>query len=113
MPSDADLQEVVVVGYGTQKRRDLTASIATVKGDALEKLAVPSIDKFLEGQVTGVQASTPNGIRGQAARVWIRGTNSISNSSEPLIVVDGVPYLSGSREVLPPIILWQTSIRRI
>ena len=101
-PSQSDLEEVVVVGYGTQKRKDLTASIATIKGDALDRVAVPSIDKFLEGQVTGVQAATPSGILGQAARVRIRGTNSISNSSEPLIVVDGVPYLSGNQGSATP-----------
>ncbi len=93
----SDLEEVVVVGYGTQRRRDLTASIGSIKGDALDKVAVPSLDKFLEGQVSGVQAATPSGILGQAARIRIRGTNSISSSSEPLIVVDGVPYLSGNQ----------------
>ena len=102
VPSKSDLEEVVVVGYGTQKRRDLTASIATVKGDALAKAAVPSLDKFLEGQVTGVQAATPSGILGQAARIRIRGTNSISNSSEPLIVVDGVPFVSGNQGSATP-----------
>lgn len=97
-----DLEEVVVVGYGTQRRKDLTASIATVKGDALDKVAIPSVDKFLEGQVTGVQAATPSGILGQAARIRIRGTNSISNSSEPLIVVDGVPFISGDQGTATP-----------
>jgi TonB-linked SusC/RagA family outer membrane protein len=101
-PSRSDLEEVVVVGYGTQKRRDLTASIATVKGDALDKVAVPSLDKYLEGQVSGVQAATPSGILGQAARIRIRGTSSISSSSEPLIVVDGVPYLSGNQGSATP-----------
>lgn len=96
------MDEVVVVGYGTQKRKDLTASIATVKGDKLDKAAIPSVDKLLEGLVTGVQASTPSGILGQAARIRIRGTNSISNSSEPLIVVDGVPYVAGNQGSATP-----------
>ncbi|SKB67870.1 TonB-linked outer membrane protein, SusC/RagA family [Parapedobacter luteus] len=90
------LSEVVVTGYGTQERRDLTGSIGTVKGEAFQNVALPSFDKFLQGQVSGVQASTPSGILGQAARVRIRGTNSISNSAEPLYVVDGLPYVSGN-----------------
>lgn len=89
------LSEVVVVGYGVQERRDLTGSIGTIKGSSLQNVAVPSFDKFLQGQISGVQASTPSGMLGQAARVRIRGTNSISNSAEPLYVVDGLPYISG------------------
>jgi len=96
MPDATALNEVVVTGYGTQERRDLTGSIGKVSGEAFKNVAVPSFDKFLQGQVTGVQASTPSGMLGQAARVRIRGTNSISNSAEPLYVVDGLPYLSGN-----------------
>jgi TonB-dependent starch-binding outer membrane protein SusC len=95
--TNRSLQEVVVVGYGTQKRKDITGSVGTIKGDALSNVAVPSVDKSFEGRVTGVQASTPSGLLGQAARIRIRGTNSISNSSDPLYVVDGVPYISGNQ----------------
>jgi TonB-linked SusC/RagA family outer membrane protein len=91
------LNEVVVTGYGTQQRRDVTGSVGTIKGDGIKNVAVPSFDKFLQGQVAGVQASVPGGVLGQAARVRIRGTNSISNSSDPLYVVDGVPYISGNQ----------------
>lgn len=100
--SQASLQEVVVVGYGTQKRKDLTGSLATVKGEVLSSLATPSIDKYLAGQATGVQASTPSGILGQPARIRIRGTNSISNGSDPLYVVDGVPYISDNQGTATP-----------
>ncbi len=100
--SQSSLQEVVVVGYGTQKRKDLTGSVATVKGELLSTVAVPSVDKYLAGQVTGVHASTPSGILGQAARIRIRGTNSISNTSEPLYVIDGVPYISNNQGTATP-----------
>jgi TonB-linked SusC/RagA family outer membrane protein len=91
------LNEVVVVGYGTQVRKDITGSVGSVKGEAIKNLASPSFDKQLAGQVTGVQASTTSGILGQPARIRIRGTNSISSSGEPLYVVDGVPYISGDQ----------------
>lgn len=91
------LDEVVVTGYGTQRRVEVTGSIATVKGEVFKDLASPSFDKFLQGQVSGVQASTPSGMLGQPARIRIRGTNSISSGSEPLYVVDGVPYVTGNQ----------------
>jgi TonB-linked SusC/RagA family outer membrane protein len=97
---DADAQglsEVVVVGYGTQTRKEITGSVGSVKGETLSNLAGPSFDKQLAGQVTGVQASNTSGVLGQPARIRIRGTNSISSSADPLYVVDGVPYISGDQ----------------
>ena len=91
------LSEVVVVGYGTQVRKDITGSVGSIKGSALANLASPSFDKQLAGQVTGVQASTTSGILGQPARIRIRGTNSISSSGDPLYVIDGVPYIAGNQ----------------
>lgn len=103
LSSDAsELSEVVVTGYGTQKRKDLTGSISTVKGENLQNVAIPSIDKFLQGQVAGVQASTASGVLGQPAKIRIRGTNSISSSSDPLYVIDGVPYITGSQSGVTP-----------
>jgi len=96
------LSEVIVVGYGVQERRDLTGSVGTIKGSSFQNVAIPSFDKFLQGQATGVQASAPSGILGQPARVRIRGTNSISNSAEPLYVVDGLPYVSGDQGAVTP-----------
>ncbi|MHC8948518.1 SusC/RagA family TonB-linked outer membrane protein [Sphingobacterium hungaricum] len=89
------LDEVVVVGYGTQKKREITGSIASIKGESLQDIPVPSLDKALQGQAAGVQVSITSGLLGQAPKIRIRGTNSISSSSTPLYVIDGVPYLSG------------------
>jgi hypothetical protein len=93
------LSEVVVVGYGVQQRRDVTGSVGTIKGETFKTLAIPSVDKYLQGQVAGVQASSPSGVLGQPAKVRIRGINSISNNSDPLYVVDGIPYISGDQGV--------------
>ena len=89
------LNEVVVVGYGTQVRKDITGSVGSVKGSTISNLASSSFDKQLAGQVAGVQAANTSGILGQPAKIRIRGTNSISSSADPLYVIDGVPYLSG------------------
>ncbi|MFD2741816.1 SusC/RagA family TonB-linked outer membrane protein [Sphingobacterium populi] len=93
---DSDISEVVVVGYGTIRRSDLTGSVSKIKGDNFQDVALSSFDKFLQGQAAGVQATTPSGMLGEGARVRIRGTNSISNNSNPLYVVDGVPYISNN-----------------
>jgi TonB-linked SusC/RagA family outer membrane protein len=93
---DKDLQEVVVVGYGTLKKKEVTGSIATVKGTALANLPVQSFDNSLGGRAPGVQITVPNGLVGAAPVFRIRGTNSLNLSSYPLVVVDGVPVYTGN-----------------
>lgn len=92
---DTKLEEVVVVGYGTQKRRDVTASVATVKGSAVADKPVQSFEQALAGRATGVQITIPNGVLNNPPVFRIRGTNSISLSSYPLVVVDGIPTPTG------------------
>jgi len=91
---EKSLDEVIVTGYGTQRKREITGSIASIKGEVLQDVPVPSLDKALQGQAAGVQVSTTTGLLGAAAKIRIRGTNSISSSSAPLYVIDGVPFLS-------------------
>lgn len=92
---DKSLSEVVVVGYGTQRRRDVAGSIATVKGSDLSNKPVQSFEQALGGRAAGVQITVPNGVLNNPPVIRIRGTNSISLSSYPLIVVDGVPTFTG------------------
>ena len=89
------LSEVVVVGYGTQNKRELTASIGKVQGEEIAALPTPSFDKSLAGRVTGVRVSESSGFLGSTPIIRIRGTNSISNEGGPLYVVDGIPIFSG------------------
>lgn len=89
--AETNLQEVVVVGYGTQRRREITGNIATIKGEALEDRPVQSFEQALAGRAAGVQITVPNGLLNNPPVFRIRGTNSISLSSYPLIVIDGVP----------------------
>lgn len=85
------LEEVVVVGYGNQLKREVTGNIATVEGDDLIKVQAPSFDAALQGRAAGVQVNQASGAPGAPSRILIRGTSSISAGSEPLIVVDGFP----------------------
>lgn len=91
------VDEVVVVGYGTQKKREVTGSIATVKGESLASLASPSFDGVLAGRSAGVQVTTQTGVLGEVPRLRIRGVGSISSGTYPLVVVDGVPIFTGDQ----------------
>jgi TonB-linked SusC/RagA family outer membrane protein len=91
------VDEVIVVGYGVQKKREVTGSISTVKGDVLASLASPSFDGQLAGRSAGVQVTTQTGILGEVPRLRIRGVGSISSGTYPLVVVDGVPIFTGDQ----------------
>lgn len=83
------LNEVVVVGYGTMKRSDLTGSVVSVTGDEMKKSIVTSLDQALQGRAAGVQVTQNSGTPGGGISVSIRGINSL-NGNEPLYVIDGV-----------------------
>lgn len=89
--SDAALSEVVVVGYGTKIKKDLTGSIARIKGDEVANTPVVNFNQALQGRAAGVFVESQSGKVGEGVKVRIRGAGSISASNEPLYVVDGVP----------------------
>lgn len=90
--SDAtQLGEVVVTGYGTKQVKDLTGSVGSVKGDKIAQQPLPSFDQALSGKLAGVQIGSSGGILGDGVSIRIRGVNSISASSLPLVVIDGIP----------------------
>ncbi|MDH4461618.1 MAG: TonB-dependent receptor [Flectobacillus sp.] len=93
----SDLDEVVVIGYGVQKKSKLTSSISSVAGKDIANLNTASFDQQLAGRASGVQVTVGSGIIGQAPRIRIRGTNSITSGGSPLIVIDGVPALDGNQ----------------
>lgn len=88
--SSAALGEVVVIGYGTVRKSDLTGSVATVKGEKLLDRSVTNVSQALQGRVPGVEVNYNTNAPGEAARVRIRGISSINSSLDPLYVVDGV-----------------------
>ncbi|MDR1918109.1 MAG: SusC/RagA family TonB-linked outer membrane protein, partial [Tannerellaceae bacterium] len=94
------IDEVVVVGYGTQKKKDVTSSIAKVGGEDISNMAAPSFESQLAGRAAGVQVTTESGMVGAAPKFQIRGFSTISSGSQPLIIVDGVPVNSGEKRQL-------------
>ena len=87
------LSEVVVVGYGTQSRQNLTTAVSSVSAQTLERQPVAGFDQALQGQAAGVQVTTPSGAPGGGINVRIRGASTVSLNASPLYVIDGVPVL--------------------
>lgn len=86
----AKLDEVVVIGYGTVKRRDLTGAVASVSGDKLAANPVTNVAQALQGQLPGVQVTSQDGRPGAGMSIRVRGGGSITQSNDPLFIVDGV-----------------------
>ena len=96
MESDSqNLDEIVVVGYGTQRKKDVTSAISKVGGEDLANLAAPSFDTQLAGRAAGVQVTTPSGVLGSGPQFKVRGMSTISASSQPLFIIDGMPLAVG------------------
>lgn len=93
------LTDVVVVGYGTQKRKDVTGTISSVKGDDFKNLPVSNVATALQGKASGVNIVSGDGAPGSVPSIRIRGTGTINNA-DPLIVIDGVPA-GGLNDVNP------------
>lgn len=94
--SGSNLNEVVVVGYGTARRKDITGSVASVKARDFNQGVLTAPDQLIQGKVAGVQVINNTGAPGGATTVRIRGISSIRSGNQPLFVVDGVPLSGGS-----------------
>ncbi|MBN2814585.1 MAG: TonB-dependent receptor, partial [Bacteroidales bacterium] len=90
IPEQTLLDEVVVIGYGTAKRRDVLGAVTKVGNKELSKLPVSGIDQALQGRAAGVQVTQNTGAPGEGVKVRIRGIGSINSSNEPLYIVDGI-----------------------
>lgn len=96
LETGVDLTEIVVTGYGTTTREAITGSVTTIRSDQLENVPLASVEQALQGNVAGLQSVMGNGQPGANTQVRIRGQGSISASSEPLYVVDGIPIAAGN-----------------
>ena len=97
MPDLLNLEEVIVVAYGVQKREASTGSVGEVKGSEIQNIPETSIEKMLSGKVAGVQVTATSGQPGASTQIRIRGISSINAGTEPLYVIDGVPVMSGNQ----------------
>ncbi|GAA0739612.1 TonB-dependent receptor [Gaetbulibacter jejuensis] len=93
------LDEVVVIGYGSQLKEDLSGSVSTIDTEALNNLPQVSVDQLMQGRASGVSITQNSGQPGSAVSVRIRGVNTISGSAEPLYIIDGVPISGDSNNI--------------
>ena len=100
--SISSLQDVLVVGYGTVKKGDLTGSVGKVNLSDTKNAAVRSFDEFLAGRVAGLQVSSVDGQPGSSVNIVIRGNNSITQDNSPLIVIDGFPTENPDLNMINP-----------
>lgn len=90
----SELEEVVVIGYGTVKRKDLTGAVSSVKGDAIQAVPVSNVTEAITGKLAGVQITTTEGSPDAEMKIRVRGGGSITQSNSPLYIVDGFPVES-------------------
>lgn len=100
--SMSSMEEVVVVGYGSVKKADLTGSVGSVNLNDAKKAPVRSFDEFLAGRVAGLQVSSVDGQPGSSVNIVIRGNNSITQDNSPLIVIDGFPTENPDLNMINP-----------
>jgi len=93
-PDNLLLEQVVVVGYGTQIKREISSAVVSIKAEELENKPNNNFSSSLQGKAAGVQITTDNGMAGAPTSIRIRGINTLSGGAEPLYVIDGVPVLN-------------------
>lgn len=96
-------EELIVVGYGTQKREDLTGSVSSVTAEDMENSVASTFDQALQGRTAGVMVMKNSGKPGAGVSIQIRGVNTLMSSSEPLYVIDGVPISADSDGTTNPL----------
>ena len=98
-PEAKQLNEVVVVGYGTQRKEAVTGSVASIKGDAVRDVPSPNITQALQGRLAGVDINQTDSRPGAAMQIRIRGVRSLTGSNNPLIVLDGIPFAGSISDI--------------
>lgn len=101
LPGGSKLDEVVVVGYGTQRKRDVTGAVVSVKESELREVPVANLQQALQGRAAGLEVQRVGNQPGAGAQIRIRGSRSISGSNDPLIVLDGIPFEGTLNDINP------------
>jgi len=102
--SDIGLDEIVVIGYGTVKKSDLTGSVASIRGDVMRDVPSSNISQALQGRISGVDMSQTSTKPGATMQIRVRGTRSLNASNDPLVVIDGIPFAGSIGDINPSFI---------
>jgi TonB-linked SusC/RagA family outer membrane protein len=101
IPGEVGLDEIVVIGYGTVKKRDLTGSVASISGEVMRDVPSSNISQALQGRISGVDMSQTSTKPGAAMQIRVRGTRSLNASNDPLVVIDGIPFAGSISDINP------------
>lgn len=101
MPSVVGLDEIVVVGYGTQRKESVTGSVASMRGDEMRDVPSSNITQALQGRIAGVEMQQTSTKPGATMQIRIRGSRSLNASNDPLIVLDGIPFAGSIADIDP------------
>lgn len=101
LPSLKSLAEVVVVGYGTQRQEAVTGSVASIRGDVMREVPSATLSQALQGRLPGVEFSPTSSQPGADMQIRIRGTRSLTASNDPLVVLDGIPFVGSLSDISP------------
>src|SRR6185436_18410600 len=99
--SSGSLGEVIVVGYGTQRKEAVTGSVASISGVAMREVPSPNISQALQGRIAGVEISQNSTRPGATMQIRVRGIRSLSADNNPLIVLDGIPFIGSLGDINP------------
>ncbi|HEX2847798.1 MAG TPA: TonB-dependent receptor [Chitinophagaceae bacterium] len=100
-PSGGSLGEVVVIGYGTQRKESVTGSVASINGNVMREVPAPNIAQALQGRMPGVEMSQTSTRPGATMQIRVRGTRSLNASNDPLVVLDGIPFPGSIGDINP------------
>ena len=100
-PDVVGLDEVVVIGYGTQQRRDITGSVASVSSEDIQAMPISRLDAALQGSIPGLDVVATGHNPGDEASILLRGRRSFSASNSPLLILDGIPYYGDMKDINP------------
>lgn len=101
IPDMVGLEEVVVVGYGTQRKEAVTGSVASMKGEIIREMPAANITQSLQGRVAGVEMSQTSSKPGAEMQIRVRGSRSLTGSNDPLVVLDGIPFAGSLSDINP------------
>lgn len=95
--NDRQLEEVVVIGYGTEKKKNIAGAVASISSDELSRVPIENLQKAMEGKVAGVQITSANGTPGGAVSILVRGAGTFNAKTMPLYIIDGVQMITGDQ----------------
>jgi TonB-dependent starch-binding outer membrane protein SusC len=101
LPNNKSMEEVIVVGYGTQRKEAVTGSVASISGDRMRDVPAPNISQAIQGRVAGVDISQTSTKPGATMQILIRGQRSLTASNDPFVVLDGIPFPGSIADINP------------